>query len=288
MHETSHPAPARATHSAAKGKEKEMLVLGDAPIPSAAYPLANPVASSSIPFDLRFGLSTVEHPSAPTSNFSVPVTQGDYTVSHPPSENITDHLSRPPPPLVHDPEATPHSPQLIELRHPANNKEFLNLPAYDRIPGSVHRFGLYHEMVLTACTIVACNSPGYLSTSRDRDAARVDITLNPFLLPGMYYYHTDNSKPDELYPICRDFGSWAFPHDGIPSSWAAGPLVNDAILSNNWTVLSQQIKARDTACLVTGATESLTAAHVVNRQDDDWVCRICSSLAVLTCGISAD
>jgi len=51
----------------------------------------------------------------------------------------------------------------------------------------VLQFGIHHEMALTACQILACNSPGYLSTSRDRNAGRVNAALDSIIPSNKYY-----------------------------------------------------------------------------------------------------
>jgi hypothetical protein len=197
----------------------------------------------------------------------------------PDSDTITSHLLRPRPPITRYAQGPPLSkPNVVKLLHPANGLVFLTLPAHDRLPGPELQFGLHHEMVITACMIVACNCRGYLSKSRKRDVDRVDLPLDSVILSDKYYYHLDDdSKTGKLYPICRDFRNWRFPHGEIPQSWLGAPAVTDRPWPTNWTALSEKVKARDTVCLVSGYTQALTTAHVVNKEDNDWARRIRSS-----------
>src|SRR6202021_1686690 len=155
------------------------------------------------------------------------------------------------------PQGPPLFPAFIRLLPPAHDREFLILPAYDRLPGPKFEFGLHRETVVTACMIVACNRPGYLSKFRNPQATQIDVASD-LLLPGKYYYHLDDTKAGELYPICRDFQSWRFPHGKIPASWSAVSSTENQNWPSNWTALSQKIKDRDATCLISGATDSLT------------------------------
>ena len=50
----------------------------------------------------------------------------------------------------------------------------------------------------------------------------------------------------------------------------------------NWTTLSQRIKDRDRACLLSGWKDSLSTARLVGKNDDTWVCRIRSPVKFVT------
>ena len=179
--------------------------------------------------------------------------------------------------IVHCPDGPPSNPRFLNIFHPINDFLFLRLPACDQLPGQQPQFGVHYETVITACTIVACNRPGYLSKSRSRNVDRIHMPLDSVLLPDNYYYHVDHvSETGELYPICDDFRNWSFPHGNIPPSWVAepGPTLD---LPSNWTLLNERIKIRDTVCLISGNTQALTTAHVVKKEDDAWVRRFRSS-----------
>lgn len=138
-----------------------------------------------------------------------------------------------------------------------------------------HSRTIHHETALVACQILACNKLGYLSTSRDRNAECVNVALDSIIPPNKYYYHLNTLQPDALYPICRNFEDWEFPHNAMPSSWQAN-VSSEHFWSSDWTTLSQRIKDRDRSCLVSGWKDSLTTAHVVNKEDGDWVCTLWS------------
>ena len=182
----------------------------------------------------------------------------------------------PRPQVTRDAPALPHDPEFILVFHPANGLIFLRFPAYD-LPGPQFQFGLHHETALTACTIVAYNHPGYLSKLRDRDADPVDVALDSVLLPGSYYYHLYDATAEELYPICRDFRNWKFPHGKMPPSWLAEPQTDVLDWPSGSTAISQKVKDRDNACLISGSTECLTTAHIVSKEDGIWVRGMCSS-----------
>ena len=193
----------------------------------------------------------------------------------PESDTTLDNLRHERPPIPRYEEGPPYNPKFLTLRHPANDRRFLTLPAYDRLQ---LQFGVHYETVITACTILACNRPGYLSKSRTRSADRVSVPLDSILLPDEYYYHLDdNTETGELYPICDNFLNWSFPHGNIPSSWHSAPNSPTALAAFNWTAVCETIKSRDTGCLISGYKIGLTTAHVVNKEDHNWVRRFCSS-----------
>jgi hypothetical protein len=167
------------------------------------------------------------------------------------------------------PRGPPLEPTFVRFYHPANNLPFLRLPAYDCCPPN---FGVHHGTAITACQILACNENGYLSTSRHRNAAgRITVDLDSIIPSGKYYYHLQNSsKPKALYPICRDFSCWEFPHKKLPLAWENKlPDPTSFNRPSNWSAISQRIKDRDTACPVSEWTDT---SHVVS--DEDWVRKI--------------
>jgi len=75
--------------------------------------------------------------------------------------------------------------------------------------------------------------------------------------------------------ICRDFHRWEFPHDNFPKAWQTEPH-DDPTLAN-WptegSAISQKVKDRDGACLVSGWMDSLTTSHVVPKSEETWLIR---------------
>jgi hypothetical protein len=163
------------------------------------------------------------------------------------------------------------------MYHPANRLLFLALPAYDLLPGPHLQFGCLHETVVTACMIAVFNRPGYLSTSNDRDRDQVQLPMNSVLLPGWYFYHLDNAELEELYPICRNFREWDFPHGKLPSSWLSVSSTECLDCLSSFSQISSLIKGRDKICLVSRSQEYLATAHVVPKEENQWVCRMCDS-----------
>jgi hypothetical protein len=172
---------------------------------------------------------------------------------------------------------------IVALRHPASDLTFLRLFPSDCDPPVLSttsisnlqpRYGIHHDTALTACRIASCNEPGFLSTSIDRDsvADRVDDPPGAILLGRLYYYHLRTPKDHELYPSCRDFMSWRFPHHALPNTWIAEPKFGrDLARQSNWTAMSILIKERDKECLVSGWKDGLSTAHVVPKSVRSWV-----------------
>jgi hypothetical protein len=197
-----------------------------------------------------------------------PLSSTSQAVSSPETAKI---VTRPRPEVQIGPRGPPSEPTFVRFYHPANNRRFLTLPAYDCCPPN---FGIHYGTAITACQILACNENGYLSTSRNRDAdGRVTLELD-CILPsgGKYYYHLNSPKSEALYPICYDFSLWEFPHESFPSSWKYEQKRTSVNWPTNLSGISQKIKDRDAACLVSEWTDSLTTSHTVAKTEEDWVC----------------
>jgi hypothetical protein len=188
-----------------------------------------------------------------------------------------------PPQVIRTAPVFPSTPKAIRVHHPANKLLFLALPAFDHLPTSHLQFGCLHETVVTACMILAFNRPGYLSTSddrdrdRDQDQDRDQLPIDSILLPGRYFYHLNDAESEELYPICSDFRKWDFPHRKLPPSWFAVPSTEIRNLPSSSSQVGPMIKGRDKVCLLSRSKEHLTTAHVVPKEENQWVRRICDS-----------
>jgi len=178
-----------------------------------------------------------------------------------------------------DPLGPPSSPEFVRLYHPANGLAFFILPAYDLLSKSPLQFGIHHETLLTVGRIMAYNKPGFLSTSRERDAPRLEADLDSVIPVTEYYFHLDRPGTDPLYPICRDFKLWDFPHHQLPTSWLppSGSSPLPAVWNSSWDAQSAYVKIRDKVCRVSRWKDSLTTAHVIPRTEEGWVSRICCS-----------
>lgn len=206
----------------------------------------------------------------------------------------------PPPPLVpplvrppfawwdaHPPAATPSgvaSPlSTITFCHPGYPEQdniLFQLPALDTRAGSGHA-GIHHGVALTACSIVAANTPGCLSVSRDPTIA-LAAPAPPWdhvLTATAYYFHTADGN-DATYPICPDFASWRFPHNCLPEQWSspapevaagvlpAAPRTLRPVPASN---MSAAVINRDESCRITDCRAGLNNSHIIPREELEWV-----------------
>jgi hypothetical protein len=107
----------------------------------------------------------------------------------------------------------PDNPIFVSFYHPTNKQIFLSLPKNNVLPANSEIFGVHHETALTACQIIACNEPGFLSTSTNRSDinAQTSPECHRFLTSNKYYYHLVTQPGDPNYCICVDFAVWSFP-----------------------------------------------------------------------------
>jgi len=127
--------------------------------------------------------------------------------------------------------------------------------------------------------ILAYNKTGFLSTSRNHDAC-VEEDLDSVLPVGKYFFHLDMPGTNPLYPICRDFSLWNFPHERLPTSWTSLPSYTSTLpgfWNSSWDVQSLHIKDRDKLCRVSGWKDSLTTARIIPKTEEVWVSKICCS-----------
>ena len=176
----------------------------------------------------------------------------------------------------------PGNPIHVSFYHPINQKMFLSLPKNNILPSTQSDFGVHHETALTACQIIACNEPGFFSTSRNRSvvSARISPEHHPFLTSTKYYYHLLTQPDVTNYPICVDFAFWSFPHDRLPQSWArADPIEDAGVERTAWTAMNNRIKQRDANCRITDWVDNRTTAHIVPAEQIEWVCYLPPVLA---------
>lgn len=87
-------------------------------------------------------------------------------------------------------------------------------------------WGVHHGTALRACSIIACNIDGFLSS--------ILLTTPPFEVPTLsfdslltarvYYFYPrlwlqSQAQLDLVYPVCPSFQDWCFPHDNVPAEW---------------------------------------------------------------------
>ncbi|KDQ21899.1 hypothetical protein BOTBODRAFT_169079 [Botryobasidium botryosum FD-172 SS1] len=139
--------------------------------------------------------------------------------------------------LEYAPSATiQQNPQAVHFYHPGHAYRMLTLYAQDPIEGGT--FGVYHEIALHACQILAQNKPGFFSTSINREDPRFE---ERHLTGSKYYFHLDEHTP--YYRLSYKFADWLFPHNKMPESWQTF-TPTPAIREITATALSSMIKGR--------------------------------------------
>lgn len=186
----------------------------------------------------------------------------------------------------------PNNPIFVSFYHPTNKNIFLSLPKNNVLPSITSEiFGVHHEIAPTACQIIACNEPGFLSTSTNRSDinARVSLEHYQFLTFKKYYYHLVTQPGDPNYRICINFAFWSFPHNHLPLSWARAAPVDDAgFRGSNLTDISSSIKQRDPNCRVSGWIDNRSTAHIVPVDEIEWVCLLLVLTGIITKPVSPD
>ena len=166
-------------------------------------------------------------------------------------------------------------PVYVSFYHPINKGLILTLPKNNVLPSTESDFGVHHETALTACQIIACNKPGFLSTSTNRNDVKDQTSpkRHPFLTSARYYYHLHVQPDDTNYCICVDFALWSFPHHNLPPSWVREtPLEDAGFERSNWTAISAGVKERDPRCRISGWIDNKLTAHIVPADQIEWVC----------------
>lgn len=129
----------------------------------------------------------------------------------------------------------------ITFRHPGypgSGNILCRLPTYDGLillheggadnDANAAVFGLHYGTALQACSIIACNAEGILSSTI------LDITAQPgppsdwnvLLTAKVYYFYPSawiaSRDPAVLvYPVCPGFQDWQFPHGLLPKEWVS-------------------------------------------------------------------
>lgn len=155
--------------------------------------------------------------------------------------------------------------------------------------------GVHHGTALEACSIIACNSKGFLSPKLLQSPPDHIPSLNSLLTARVYYFYPkawirSRSQEDLVYPVCPSFKDWQFPHGAVPADWMFvykythpvpphnGELLT-IIVRNTNTVpnipkpsqYSMAVAQRDGTCRVSGFTDCTETAHLVPWVEDGWV-----------------
>ena len=150
-------------------------------------------------------------------------------------------------------------PRHVRVFHPFFSEPeiyFLELPAFDTLHDS-RALGVEHRLVLDACFVMTNNSPGFLSTSSNRNDQQERLLPNTpsILAPGRYYYHLDTSSSIP-YQVVTDFNAWRFP-DSVPSHWkltsrrSAREQLIDLYPNHTPSTMSSSVIALDRGCIIT-------------------------------------
>lgn len=145
---------------------------------------------------------------------------------------------------LHPPTSLPTS--YITFRHPGYPPPaniLLRLPNYDACEADSNGtgdakdtfdnrvWGVQHGIALQACSIIACNLDGVLSSTilQHRPGERESLiphTLDcdSLLTAEDYYFYprawfTSGSDEDLVYPVWPSFADWQFPHNLLPQQW---------------------------------------------------------------------
>ncbi|KAF8423065.1 hypothetical protein EV426DRAFT_603704 [Tirmania nivea] len=171
----------------------------------------------------------------------------------------------------------------------------VRLPAYDKVfqTGAVvgssssgsnsSQWGLHHGLVLWACQILACNTQGFLSTTKPKDIlANGDENdwdsvvdqhirnrdLDTLLVPDIYYFYTTDRPTEIPYPICSSFRDWMWPAE-IPPEWhQPGGFCNQGLAAASAYVA--EVRGRDRSCRITGFSDAGSVAHLIPREEANW------------------
>jgi hypothetical protein len=164
--------------------------------------------------------------------------------------------------------------------HPYNGCRFLALPKVDIVHNTnsdTETRMLHTKTALSACYIIANNTPGFFSVYRDR-AQAIAAKLEAEFLDGdvdkVFYHLTDETIPVR-YPICAKFRNWDFPrHDSEAlKDWkatASQPTASTVKVSQSG--VSEAVKIRDTKCRTTKFTAFLETSHLIPAAESTWVC----------------
>jgi hypothetical protein len=157
---------------------------------------------------------------------------------------------------------------------PANGQQFLMLPKVDPVLESetgIETRMLHTKTALSACYIIARNTPGFFAVEKERArAVRIDAE---FLAANKVFYHLEDATATTNYPICIKFKNWTFPHDTPLNDWRAiisGSMPNVRHIGRS--SVSDAVKQRDGKCRTTRYTAMLRRCYLIpSRSDDGYV-----------------
>lgn len=163
------------------------------------------------------------------------------------------------------------SDKRINFRHPGYNDELnqnvmLRLYGFDHANGGVH-----HQMALTVCGIVACNTwNGYFTETRGGN--KVELKDTPILESRNYYYFPSapDSDDKEPYAVFASFNDWTFPHYNLPPTFASVPSNSPPSAAGAASKLSTAVLVRDPTCRISDYGDGLQTSHLCPRNQTEW------------------
>ncbi|KAJ7067204.1 hypothetical protein C8F01DRAFT_1120630 [Mycena amicta] len=176
--------------------------------------------------------------------------------------------------------ARPHHtrPQLldggsIEIYHPnyPQGMPILKFQVYPSSPDNDGVVGFPLGVVLDACFVVAKNQPGELHVfGTGVRVAGADSDPDGLLVPGTYDFVVvqEGGVLDYNYLLCPSFSVWTPPVE-IPTRWKGGEPATAPPLTS-FSDVSSAVKTDDKTCIMTGASTSLQASHLVPEAESDW------------------
>jgi hypothetical protein len=163
----------------------------------------------------------------------------------------------------------------ISFYHPYNGSKILVLPKVDINSNSEIR-ALHTKTGLSACYVIAHNTPGFFSVNRDRTLAITAKLDAEFLDVDKVFYHLDDETIPIRYPICTRFKNWKFPHSDLEfwEDWKAAESQPTAfpLLTRIQSEMSEMVKFRDGKCRTTNYPVGLNTCHLIPKVESRWVC----------------
>lgn len=162
----------------------------------------------------------------------------------------------------------------LPLLDPVHALSYNQEPRFDCPPTA---FGIHFGTLITACMVVACNTPGRLCL--DRNGLRpIEAAWNQVLTGvTVCYYHAETATPQVPYPTCPSFWHWEFPHDKIPDQWlrageeAEGNAQPPRPLQvATATRMSTAVQLRDASCRLTLMPDGTENNHIIPISELEW------------------
>ncbi len=163
----------------------------------------------------------------------------------------------------------PYSRHRICFRHPhyrAPTNVLLDLLAPDGPEG-----GLEYGFAHAACAVIAGNRwDGFFT--HEVNGTPLRFAHGDIMPKREYYFHTEDSSPEDPYPIIPTFRDWSFPHNDLPPPWADSiqPLSPTSGRSYAPSNFSTAVIIQNITCRMSNFEEGTEAAHLCPRSEIEW------------------